>query len=317
MKKLNEKEIIKIFQNSLGNKKFVCEDVEVFKLGRSLCVMKLDTLVESTDIPQTMKLFDAARKSVVACISDFAAKGVIPRYCIISVTLPRKFLQKKIKQLASGLSHASKEFNFQILGGDTNEGKELVIQVSLFGSAKKIVPRKGAKTGDIIITSGPFGYPSAGLKIIIDKKRSNKKFSSKARKLVFKPKPRLRFGVINRNYFSSSMDSSDGLSSTLHEMSKQSKKKFVITLLPVNPDLIEFAKMNRLDPFELILNGGEEYEIVATVNPSNLMRVKRNAKSLKIPLFEIGHVTNGRGVVYKSENKTMEIKNSGLLHFGS
>ena len=86
------------------------------------------------------------------------------------------------------------------------------------------------------------------------------------------------------------MDSSDGLSSTLHEMSKQSKKKFILTKLPTNQDVFEFAKNNRMDPLDLVFNGGEEYEIVATVNPKFLSKIKSNAKAQKISLFEIGYV---------------------------
>ena len=113
------------------------------------------------------------------------------------------------------------------------------------------------------------------------------------------------------------MDSSDGLSTTLHEMAKQSKKKFILTKLPTNQDIFEFAKTNRIDPLGLIFNGGEEYEIVATVNPASISRVKRNAKVQKIPLFEIGYVTNGVGVMYKMGTKTISIKDKGWLHFGS
>lgn len=317
MNKLNEKEIIKIFQSRLGNEKFVSEDVEVFKLGNISCVTKLDTLVESTDIPPSMKLHDAARKSVVACVSDFASKGVKPLYGMISVTIPATFSKSKIKDLVFGLSKASKEFDIKILGGDTNEGKELVIHVSLFGSTKKIIARKGAKEKDVIITTGPFGYSAAGLKIILKNKKASRKFLIKANNAVLRPKPRLKFALTNCNYFSSSMDSSDGLSSTLHEMARQSNKKFVITKLPANLDLIEFAKSNKISPLDLILNGGEEYEIVATVKPANLKKVQRNAKAQKISLFPIGYVTNGVGVVYKSDKKTIRIDDKGWLHFRS
>ena len=62
------------------------------------------------------------------------------------------------------------------------------------------------------------------------------------------------------------MDSSDGLSTTLNEMSNQSKKKFVITRMPSENDVFDFASSSRLNANDLILNGGEEYEIVATVN---------------------------------------------------
>jgi thiamine-monophosphate kinase len=100
-------------------------------------------------------------------------------------------------------------------------------------------------------------------------------------------------------------------------MAKQSKKKFILTKLPTNQDIFEFAKTNRIDPLGLIFNGGEEYEIVATVNPANISRVKSNAKAQKIPLFEIGYVTNGVGVMYKMGTKTIPIKDKGWLHFGS
>jgi len=88
MNKLDESEIIKILQKELGNKKFVSEDVEVFSIGNSKIVAKVDTLVQSTDIPKKMSLSDAARKSIVASISDFAAKGVKPEFGIISLNLP-------------------------------------------------------------------------------------------------------------------------------------------------------------------------------------------------------------------------------------
>jgi thiamine-monophosphate kinase len=264
-----------------------------------------------------MKLEDVARKSVVACISDFAAKGVKPLFGLISLTIPKQFSKSKIISLADGVGKAAKEFDLKLIGGDTNEGRELVIQISLFGTAKKIVMRSGAKINDIIITTGPFGYSLAGLKILLEKKKATTEFSKKAKKTVFNPIPKLKFGLINQKFFSSSMDSSDGLSTTLNEMSKQSKKKFVLTKLPANLDLFEFAKANRLDPIDLIFNGGEEYEIVATICPTNLSKIRTSARALKVPLFEVGYVKKGVGVMYKTDTKTIQIKDKGWLHFRS
>ena len=65
MTKLDENKIIDLFQIKLGNKKFVSEDVEIFTLGKTKIIAKTDTMVQSTDIPQKMKLSDAARKSVI------------------------------------------------------------------------------------------------------------------------------------------------------------------------------------------------------------------------------------------------------------
>jgi len=314
MSKLSEKKIIELFQNRLGNTNFVPEDVESFKIGKKRLVAKVDTLVESTDVPPGMKLEDVARKSIVSCVSDFAAKGVKPIFGIVSLTIPKRLSRSNIESLAKGFQRAAGEFKLKILGGDTNEGKELVITFSLFGTSKKIVGRSGAKTNHVIITSGPFGYSGAGLSILLKNKNGSKKFKVKAKRAVFRPNCRLTFGLKNKNYFSSSMDSSDGLSTTLNEMSSQSKKKFVITRMPSENDVFDFASSSRLNANDLIFNGGEEYEIVATVNTSNLTRIKKYAKKHRIKLYEIGYVTKGSGVFYKKDGKLIRIKDNGWQH---
>ena len=314
MSKLSEKKIIELFQNRLGNTNFVPEDVESFKIGKKRLVAKVDTLVESTDVPPGMKLEDVARKSIVSCVSDFAAKGVKPIFGIVSLTIPKRLSRSNIESLAKGFQRAAGEFKLKILGGDTNEGKELVINFSLFGISEKIVNRKGAKTNHVIITSGPFGYSGAGLSILLKNKNGSKKFEAKAKRAVFRPNCRLTFGLKNKNYFSSSMDSSDGLSTTLNEMSTQSKKKFVITRMPSENDVFDFASSNGLNANDLIFNGGEEYEIVATANTSNLTRIKKYAKKHRIKLYEIGYVTKGSGVFYKKDGKLIRIKDKGWQH---
>ena len=216
--------------------------------------------------------------------------------------------------MAKGFQRAAREFELKILGGDTNEGKELVINFSLFGISEKIVNRKGAKANHVIITSGPFGYSASGLSILLKNKKSSRKFSTKAKNAVFKPNCRLMFGLKNKNYFSSSMDSSDGLSTTLNEMSNQSKKKFVITKMPSENDVFDFASSNRLNANDLILNGGEEYEIVATVNASNLPKIKKYTKKHRMKLYEIGYVTKGKGVFHKINGKLIKIKDEGWQH---
>ena len=110
------------------------------------------------------------------------------------------------------------------------------------------------------------------------------------------------------------MDSSDGLSTTLNEMSNQSKKKFVITRMPSENDVFDFASSSRLNVNDLILNGGEEYEIVATVNASNLPKIKKYAKKHRINLYEIGYVTKGKGVFHKKNGKLIKIKDEGWQH---
>ena len=315
MMKLDESAIIKIFQNKLENKKFVSEDVETFKIGKTKIVVKIDTLVQSTDIPPKMKLADAVRKSIVACISDFASKGVKPEFGIISLNLPKSISRSKVIEISNGLKTASKEFQIKILGGDTNEGKEFVFHVCIFGKSDKIVTRKGAKDEDSIFVTGPFGYTAAGLKILLDKRKGKRTFVAKALKSVFKPKPRLEFGCKSRKYFSSSMDSSDGLSTTLNEMSKQSNQKFIIDKIPAPKEIYEFAKENKINPTNLIFHGGEEYEFVFTVPKKYKPIVKKISSQVKTPIEEIGFVTNGAGVYNKVDEKIYRLKDLGWRHF--
>ena len=310
MAKLDERQIIEIFQRSFGNKKFVSEDVETFQIGGNFGVVKTDTLVASTDVPPKMKLVDVARKSVVASISDFAAKGVRPLYCIISISMPKSFSKSKVTQMARGFRIASREFGFRILGGDTNQAKDLVISVTLVGMSSKITPRNGARSGDVIVVTGPFGLSSAGLEILLNGRSGARRFQNRAKKSVFHPTPRLGFGIKAAGLLSSSMDSSDGLSTCLVEMAEQSKKKFVLNLAPGAEGLQEFARANRLDFLDLIFNGGEEYEMVMTASPRNLGKLKKIAKDQKIHLIEIGHVQTGSGVVLQKA----KIRDGGWSH---
>ena len=315
MKKLDETAIIKIFQTGFGKKDFESEDVEILNLDKIKIIAKTDTLVESTDIPSKMKLSDAARKSVVACVSDFAAKGVKPKYGMISINLPKIISRSKVNEIASGFKKACKEFDISIIGGDTNGGKEIVFNVCLFGITDRIVTRKGSKKGDLIFVTGPFGYTSAGLSMLLGKKKGKEVFAKKAIKSVINPKPKLDFGLNNKKYFSSSMDSSDGLSTTLNEMSKQSKNKFIINKIPVLKDLEDYVKFYKLDLDNLVFNGGEEYEFLFTASPKHKKIIEKNAVLLKTKIIEIGYVTLGKGVYIEKNNNFINLKDSGWKHF--
>ena len=315
MKVLDESTIINIFQRNFGNKKFVSEDVDSFNVGKTKIIVKVDTLVQSTDIPPKMSLADAARKSVVACVSDFASKGVKPEFGIISINLPKAISHSKIIDISKGLKKVSDEFHIKILGGDTNEGVEFVFNVCLFGKSDNIVTRKGAKVKDIIFVTGPFGYTAAGLKILLEKRKGEKKFVKKSLNAIFRPNPRLIFGLKGKKYFSSSMDSSDGLSTTLNEMAKQSNQKFIINKIPAENDVFVFAEKNQIDPINLIFHGGEEFEFIFTIPKKHRTRILKISSELKIPILEIGYVTKGKGVFVKEEKKLFRLKDLGWHHF--
>ena len=313
MNKLNEKKIIKLMNKKKKN--FLPEDIEIFRLGNDRFAVCVDTLVESTDIPKGSKLSDISRKSIVSSLSDFAAKGIIPKFCIVSITLPKTISKKHVNEISIGLRNACKEFKIQLLGGDTNQGSEISIHVVVFGSLKNYIKRNGARKGDLICTTGAFGYTSSALDIILKKKKASKAFIRKSKQLFFKPIPRLEFGYESIGHITSSMDSSDGLSSCLNELSNQSKKRFLIKKIPTNKDVIEFSKKNKISLNKLVFDGGEEFELVFTVRPKNLKNIHTLAKKFKISIFEIGHVSKGNGVFFDDGNESFKIKDNGWRHF--
>jgi len=315
MTKLNENEIINIFQTKLGNKKFVSEDVEKFTLGKTKIIAKIDTMVQSTDIPQKMELSDAARKSIIACVSDFASKGVKPQYGIISINLPKSISKKEVKDIAKGFKKACEEYEISIVGGDTNEGKEIVFNICILGNSNQIITRKGANEKDVIFTTGPFGYTSVGLDILLNNKKRISTLIKKSIKTVTNPKPRLNYGLRNKKYFTSAMDSSDGLSTTLNEMSKQSKKKFIINKIPIDTNLNNYLKKQNKDLNKAVFHGGEEYEFVFTIPSKYKKIIIKNAKLLKTPIIEIGYVTFGKGVYLEDKGKKIGLKDLGWKHF--
>ncbi len=313
-KKLDESTIINIFQKKFGDKNFISEDAEVIQFGQEKVFVKTDTLVQSSDIPHKMKLKDAARKSVAACVSDFASKGVRPEYGIISVNLPKAITIKTVNEIAEGFKKASQEFGFPIVGGDTNQGKEVVFNVCVFGKSKKMITRRGSKKGDLIFATGPFGYTAIGLKSLLNNARRQDKIILKSISYFLKPKPKLDFALKSRKYFSSAMDSSDGLSTTLNTMAGQSKKKFNITNFPVGSDIQRYVKTkNQL--IDLVFHGGEEYEFVFTINPKHKKNILEIAESLKTPIIEIGHVSSGEGVQLELDNKKIILRDLGWSHF--
>jgi thiamine-monophosphate kinase len=315
MTKLDENKIINIFQTKLGNKKFVSEDVEIFTLGKTKIIAKTDTMVQSTDIPQKMKLSDAARKSIIACVSDFASKGIKPKYGMISINVPKSISRKQIDNIVNGFKKACKEYEISIIGGDTNEGKEIVFNVCIFGNSNKIVTRKGSHKGDLIFVTGPFGYTSVGLDILLNNNKKKNNLIKKSLESVTNPKPKLSYGLKNKKYFTSSMDSSDGLSTTLNEMSKQSRKKFIINRIPLNIDLEIYLKKQKMDLNLAVFHGGEEYEFIFTIPTKYKKIIIKNAKILKTPIIEIGYVALGKGVYLEKDNKKTILEDLGWKHF--
>lgn len=288
------------------------DDVALVPLSRGSLVVKCDMLVSKTDVPAQMTHRQAARKAVAMCVSDFAAKGVEPQSYLVSLGLPRGFPDDGVVQLSKGFKDASTEWNLKLLGGDTNEASDLVVDCVMLGFTRKFVPRSGAKAGQYVVVSGYFGYSPSGLRIL-DGASADPTFKKKAVQSVLEPKPKLQLGVALSKYLSSSIDSSDGLAICLHTIASMSGVGIMVKELPCRDELVRFAERNGLSFEELVLHGGEEYEIVGTIEKNLIGKASQAAKSLGSELVVIGETTDRKGRVEMLGGR--EIEKRGWKHF--
>lgn len=274
------------------------DDVEALPAGAACwCV---DTLSAGTDVPPGMGLRRAARKSVVSCASDLAAKGFAPASGLVSVSLPAGTTASGASALAGGLAGAAAELGFAFAGGDTGEGAELSITVCLAGAGRRASGggwpgRGGARAGDIVFATGAFGLTAAGLRVIAGGGRASGRFARAARSAVYSPRCRARFGAAAARMFTSSMDTSDGLSAALDGMARGSGLPFAVGRVPLAAGVGRFAADNGLDAVRLALGGGEEYEIAFTARPSDRRRIAEAARATGTPVSELGVVGKAEG----------------------
>lgn len=312
---VGERRVIEIISSSIGKRCY--DDVELVRVNNIEAALKCDMLVEGTDVPRGMEPWQIARKSIVAPVSDMASKGVRPLYALTSLALPKGLDEEYVRGIARGFRRAEMEFNIKIVGGDTNEGKELIIDCCMLGMVEegsRFIRRSGASNGDLILVSGPFGYTKAGLKILLEGAKAEPTFRARAIRSVLMPKPRLRFGLMLARYATSAMDSSDGLAYTLHEMSNASRKRFIIEHKPIGKGLERFARDNSLSIDDLVFYGGEEYEIVATVRMEHLDEVMSISRLTGCNAMIIGSVHDGTGVYIRDKDGERELKGYGWEH---
>ena len=298
------------------------DDVSAFSIGDGrVAVLKTDMLVGKTDVPREMSLWQASRKAVVMNVSDFAAKGVEPKVILVSLGLPRDLMQKDVEEIARGLNAGAREYETYVIGGDTGEASDLVIAISLFGTAeqKTLMLRSGAKAGDVVAVTGFFGKTAAGLRLLQDGYAASQDLREVLVGSVCMPKARLQEGLAlcSSGAVTASIDSSDGLAWSLHEIARISGVGIMVDSVPVADEVRRFAEFNGLDALELALYGGEEYELVVTIKPNLWTAAETAVESAGGKLLPIGKVTRDNRVVLDVNGKKQLIEARGWEHFKS
>jgi len=183
-------------------------------------------------------------------------------------------------------------------------------------SKHHLIKRSGAKPGDYVAVTGSFGKTASGLKILMDG-LSVPENSEELVDSVLMPKARVQEGMAlaQSKAATASIDSSDGLAWSLHEISRASNVGFQVDKLPIAPEAERFAKLHGFDPVELALYGGEEYDLLVTIKPRLWQEAKKAVEAVGGMLIKMGLVTKEKQLLLKTDGKLVSIEARGWEHF--
>lgn len=263
-------------------------------------------------------------KTVAVNLSDIAAMGGKPLYCFLTFSLPKETEKKWLESYLKGFKEALDTFGVTLLGGDTVGSKTgLFISLTLLGEAdkKKIKYRSQAKSGDILVVTGPLGDSAAGFRILTENIEQDFLLAPLVDKHNL-PRPHLEEGAFLANLSSvhAMMDLSDGVVQDLKRLAKASglSAKLDIDKVPISLELTLASISLGWDTPTLALSGGEDYCLMAAIDKEKFSSVSEAfQKKFKRPLTVIGSLSRGKKgeITYRWQGKKVPFEEEGFKHF--
>ncbi len=303
--------------------KAVGDDAAVISNPNCETLVSTDMLLEGIHFDLAfMPLQYLGYKAVVVNLSDIYAMNAVPQQITVSLAISNRFSVEALELFYEGVKLACQKYNVDLVGGDTTSSlKGLIISITAVGKAKKedITYRSGAKEGDIVCVTGDLGAAYMGFQVLNREKQvfqQNAKvqpnLSEHAYIIGRQLKPDANDKLIE--YFAqnnikptSMIDVSDGLSSELLHISKQSNVGCHIyeANLPISKEVFDLAITFNIDPMTCALNGGEDYEMLFTLNPKDEHKINETAIDVSI-IGEITHIDKGCTITSAS-NKSHQL----------
>src|SRR5919112_810939 len=306
--------------------KGIGDDAAVLRQRAGLdTVVTADLLVEDVDFrlgSGGSSPRDLGHKALAVSLSDVAAMGARPRFCLLSVGVPRsRWRGRFLEEFYAGGRSRAEAHGVLIVGGDTSRTPERVVVDSIvLGEVRsgRAVLRSGARAGDQIFVTGSLGGAAAGLRILEGRggRTSRARRGLVARQL--RPTPRVEWGATlgGRRLATSLIDLSDGLSSDLAHVCRESRvgARVEAASLPLDPAL-EPAGIHGDEALSLALDGGEDFELLFTVSVRDAGRLPREVEGVRAT--RIGEVTAERGKVrLVRDGRARLLHPGGFEHFG-
>ena len=306
-----EREIIELFMRhlKLQGDLPLGDDAGAIKWESGWLVVTNDMLVRTTDVPDIMTPEQVGFKVFTMNVSDVAAMGATPIGFLFSIGVPRDFEMEYLEGISKGIAKASEFYRTPIISADTNEACDLIIDGIVLGKTKRLLTRSGAKIGDLVCITGDIGRALAGLKVYFESLEVGERTRKALYEKLLEPKARVKEGQVLSKYANATIDISDGMSKELHLIAKMSGVKILIDSekLPIRKEVFEVAELLGLDPVEIALASGEEFELIFTIPEKHLDK-------LDFDFAVIGRVEKGEGVYLRRYEKIEKMPILGWEH---
>ncbi|MCX7995824.1 MAG: thiamine-phosphate kinase [candidate division WOR-3 bacterium] len=278
------------------------DDGMVLKNGM---VLSTDSFAEGIHFDlRYFSMFELGYRTISASLSDLAAMAAEPVCALISLYIPRGTKDSEIRKLYRGFSKVCKKFNCDISGGDIIASPFWGITITVVGKTNRPLLRSGAKPGDYLYTTGYLGLAETG-RIVLKEGHKKELFPESIKKHLY-PEPRIYEAQKLRRYLNAGIDTSDGLSTDAFHIAEESRVRVLIEKIPIHPEVKLFCKLKKISPVEFILSAGEDFELLIT---------GREIKECSgVKLFQIGKITEGKGVYILTNNKFKRIYPTGYEH---
>jgi thiamine-monophosphate kinase len=284
--------------------KGVGDDAAVISTKKQILISN-DLLVEGVHFDLSyMPLKHLGYKAVMVNLSDIYAMNGTATQITVSLAVSNRFPLEAIDELYEGIYLACKNYKVDLVGGDTTSStKGLLLSINAIGEVDKndIVYRNGANPNDLLVVTGDLGGAYLGLQVLEREKR------------VFEVNPNSQPDLTNYSYLverqlkpearkdivallkslkvkpTAMIDISDGLSSEILHICEQSKAgcNLYEEKLPLDPQVISACEEFELNSTTIALSGGEDYELLFTINQEDFLKIKGNPN-----LTVIGHITD-------------------------
>ena len=292
-----------------------------------------DLLVEGVDFLPGEDPERLGRRAAAVNLSDLAAIGAEPEFFLLSIGFDRGKGAEYPLAIARGAIARAGAFGARLIGGDLSEAPQTVVSVALWGKpAGAPLLRSGAAPGDAVFLSGHPGEAAAGLRLAqrvaafgAQGSRPTPRFPELAleaeRRLLAAyrdPVPRIALGAAlsREGLASAAIGVSDGVGADAGRLARASGVRLVLerNALPFSPALLSFGAMEELDPLELLLSGGDDYELLFTASPAQAERLEERASAFDVPIARVGRVQRGGGAFLLDGQSERDIADLGHDH---